>query len=209
MALADLFSNVQLLVRWLHVIAGITWIGHLYFFNFVNVPLQAALDDPAKKAVNPKLMPRALWWFRWGAMVTFLAGLVLFTLQYMYTPGQGFGSNSTFIGLDGQLTGRAVWILFGMFLATIMWFNVWFVIWPAQKNMLSGKVSQDKLPAVRKRTLLASRTNTFLSGPMLFGMLAPAHYGAFNWVTLTVASVLGLIAIFWAIRSSHKVGATV
>ena len=64
MALGDLFSNLHLLFRWLHAIAGITWIGMLYFFNFVNVPLQGALDDPAKKAVNPKLMPRALWWFR-------------------------------------------------------------------------------------------------------------------------------------------------
>ena len=114
MALTDWFSNVSILVRWLHVIAGITWIGHLYFFNFVNVPLQGALDDAAKKAVNPKLMPRALWWFRWGAMITFLAGLVLFTLTYMYTPGQGFGSNSTFINEAGNLTSRAIWILFAL-----------------------------------------------------------------------------------------------
>src|SRR3990170_8078101 len=78
MALSDMFSNLHLLMRWLHVIAGITWIGHLYFFNFVNVPLQAALDDAGKKAANPKLMPRALWWFRWGAMLTFLFGLILF-----------------------------------------------------------------------------------------------------------------------------------
>ena len=209
MALTDWFSNVSILVRWIHVIAGITWIGHLYFFNFVNVPLQGALDDATKKAVNPKLMPRALWWFRWGAMITFLAGLVLFTLTYMYTPGLGFGSNSTFINEAGNLTSRAVWILFGMLLATIMWFNVWFIIWPAQKGMLSGKVPQDRLPAVRKRALLASRTNTFLSGPMLFGMLAPAHYGAINGVTLVVAIVLGLVAIWWSIRASGKVGASV
>ena len=209
MALMDWFSNIQLFMRWLHVIAGIIWIGHLYFFNFVNVPLQGVLDDAAKKAVNPKLMPRALWWFRWGAMITFLAGLVLFTLQYMYTPGQGFGANSTFLDVDGHLTGRATWILFGMLLATIMWFNVWFIIWPAQKKMLTGKVPQDKLPAVRKRALLASRTNTFLSGPMLFGMLAPAHYGAVNGVTLLVAIVFGLVAIFWAIRTSSKAGSTV
>ena len=209
MALTDWFSNVSLLVRWLHVIAGITWIGHLYFFNFVNVPLQGALDDAAKKAVNPKLMPRALWWFRWGAMVTFLAGLALFTLTYMYTPGQGFGPTSTFLDLNGELTGRAVWILMGMLFGTIMWFNVWFVIWPAQKKMLSGQVPQDKLPGVRKRALLASRTNTFLSGPMLFGMLAPAHYGAVNRVTLLVVIGLSVVAIWWAIRTSNKVGTTV
>lgn len=209
MALGDWFSNVHLLVRWLHVIAGITWIGHLYFFNFVNVPLQGALDDSAKKLVNPKLLPRALWWFRWGAMITFLAGLVLFTLVYMYTPGVGFGSTSSFLDEAGQLTGRAIWILFGMLLGFVMWFNVWFVIWPAQKKMLSGQVPQDKLPAVRKRALLASRINTFLSGPMLFGMLAPAHYGAVNGFTLLVVIALSVVAIWWAIRTSHKVGASV
>src|SRR3989344_5610089 len=111
MALNDWLSNVQLLMRWLHVIAGIIWIGHLYFFNFVNVPLQGVLDDAGKKAVNPKLLPRALWWFRWGAMVTFLAGLALFTMTYMYVPGSGFGSNDLFQNLDGSLTGRAIWIL--------------------------------------------------------------------------------------------------
>ena len=208
MALSDFFSNFSLLIRWLHVIAGITWIGHLYFFNFVNVPLQGALDDASKKLVNPKLMPRALWWFRWGAMITFLAGVVLFTITYMYTPGVGFGPTSTFIA-DGALTGRAIWILFGMGLATIMWFNVWFIIWPAQKKLLSGQVPQDKTAGVRKRALLASRLNTFLSGPMLFGMLAPAHYGASNGITLAVASILGVIAIWWAIRSSAKVGTSV
>lgn len=209
MALSDWFSNFSLLIRWIHVIAGIAWIGHLYFFNFVNIPLQGTLDDAAKKAVNPKLLPRALWWFRWGAMVTFIAGLVLFTMTYMYTPGQGFGSNNLFQDFDGSLTGRATWILLGMLFGTIMWFNVWFIIWPAQKNMLSGKVPQDKLPSVRKRALLASRTNTFLSGPMLFGMLAPAHYGAFSWVTFIVVVVLAVIAAWWAIKTSSTAGSSV
>jgi len=208
MALSDLFSNVHLLVRWLHVIAGIVWIGHLYFFNFVNVPLQAALDDAGKKAVNPKLLPRALWWFRWGAMITLLAGLVLFTMNYMYTPGVGFGPSPLFQDAGG-ITARAIWILIGMLLGTIMWFNVWFVIWPAQKAILSGKVPQDRLPAVRKRALMISRINTFLSGPMLFGMLAPAHYGAFNWATLGVFAAVALVPVWWAIASSGKVGTSV
>ncbi len=208
MALGDLYSNFHLFFRWLHVIAGIVWIGHLYFFNFVNVPLQGALDDAAKKAVNPKLMPRALWWFRWGAMITFIAGLILFTMNYMYTPGVGFGPTNLFSDASG-ITSRAIWILVGMTLGTIMWFNVWFIIWPIQKAMLSGKVPQDQLPNARKRALLTSRINTFLSGPMLFGMLAPAHYGAVNVVTLIVATVLGLVAIWWAIASSSKVGTSV
>ncbi len=209
MALTDLYTNIQLLMRWLHVIAGITWIGHLYFFNFVNVPLQGVLDDAAKKAVNPKLLPRALWWFRWGAMITFLSGLVLFTIIYMYTPGAGFGPSNLFSNPDGGISGRALWILMGMLLGTIMWFNVWGIIWPAQKKMLQGKVPADQLPAVRKRALLASRTNAFLSGPMLFGMLAPSHYGAINPVTALAAIVLGVIAIGWAIGTSSKAGASV
>src|SRR6059036_3402304 len=92
----DLDSTLQAIFRWFHVIAGITWIGHLYFFNFVNGPLQGKLDGPTKKLVNPQLMPRALFWFRWGAMITFIMGLTLFTLIYMYTPGRGFGPSSLF-----------------------------------------------------------------------------------------------------------------
>lgn len=208
MALSDLYSNVHLLIRWLHVIAGIAWIGHLYFFNFVNVPLQGALDDAGKKIVNPKLMPRALWWFRWGAMITFLAGLVLFVMTYLYAPGSGFGPTSLFSDEEG-ITHRAMWIMLGMLLATIMWFNVWFIIWPAQKKMLSGKASAEELPALRKRALFVSRANTYLSAPMLFAMLAPAHYGAIDTLTLLIATAIGVGAIFWAIRSSYYVGTSV
>ena len=189
---------------------GIIWIGHLYFFNFVNVPLQGALDDAGKKVVNPKLMPRALWWFRWGAMLTFAFGLLLFTMVYMYTPGSGFGATSVFRDpIMGHLTGRATWILIGMALGTIMWFNVWFIIWPAQKAMLSGKVPADQIAGVRRKAYLASRTNTYLSGPMLLCMMAPGHYGAFNWVTFIVFSALTVGLIFHAIQKSPKVGTSV
>lgn len=209
MALSDLYSNLHLLLRWLHVLAGIIWVGHLYFFNFVNVPLQAALDDPSKKAVNPKLMPRALWWFRWGAMLTFVAGLILFTMIYMYTPGQGFGPSGLFLSPEGHMTDRAWWILMGSGLGTIMWFNVWFIIWPTQKTILSGKAAADQLPAARKKALLFSRINTFLSGPMLFGMLAPSHYGSINAVTAGVAIAVGLAVIWHFIKFSGKVGQSV
>ena len=201
----DLYSNLHLLIRWLHVIAGITWIGHLYFFNFVNVPLQGALDDATKKLVNPQLLPRALWWFRWGAMVTLLAGAALFVLTYLYTPGVGFGPTSLLMDADG-MTDRAMWISFGMLLGLIMWFNVWFVIWPAQKALLTGKVPADRAPAVRKRALLFSRTNSYLSGPMLFAMLAPSHYGTMSGGALVLAVVLGTLAIWASIRSSFAVG---
>ncbi|MBI3616267.1 MAG: urate hydroxylase PuuD [Candidatus Omnitrophica bacterium] len=203
--MTDWYSNVHLVLRWLHIMAGIIWVGHLYFFNFVNVPLQAKLDDAAKKAVNPQLLPRALWWFRWGAMITFLAGLSLFTLLYMYTPGIGFGPSSLMRDAQG-LTDRAKWILFGMSLGTIMWFNVWFIIWPAQKALLTGKVPVDQAPGVRKKALLTSRINAYLSGPMLFGMLAPSHYGAMSRFSLLLAVGLGLAAIWASIRASSEVG---
>jgi uncharacterized membrane protein len=209
MALTDLFSNLQLLLRWIHVLAGIVWIGHLYFFNFVNVPFQGTIGADVKKTVNPQLLGRALWWFRWGAMTTFVVGLILFTQLYMYVPGEGFGPSELFSTEDG-LTGRAWWILIGMLFGTVMWFNVWFIIWPAQQKILRAVGAGAPVdPALPKRALLASRTNAYLSGPMLFGMLAPSHYGGINILTAIVAIVLGKLAIWWAIKSSPNVGKTV
>lgn len=209
MALTDLYSNVHLLLRWIHVIAGVVWIGHLYFFNFVNVPFQGTIGADVKKVVNPQLITRALWWFRWGAMTTFVVGLLLFTQLYMYIPGVGFGVSELFSAADG-VTGRAIWILIGLTFGTIMWFNVWFIIWPAQKKILTavrdGAAVDPKLP---RRALLTSRINTYLSGPMLFGMLAPTHYGAINVFTAIVAIALGLGAIWWAINSSPKVAKSI
>lgn len=202
----DLYTNLHLLARWLHVIAGITWIGFLYFFNFVNGPLQAALDDSTKKALNPQLLPRTLWWFRWGAMVTLLSGLILFVMNYFYT-GEGFGATELLIDpFTDRMTARAMWILFGMTLGIIMWFNVWFIIWPAQKSLLSGAVAADKVPSVRKRAAFFSKVNTYLSGPMLFGMLAPSHYGAISVPIFFLAVALGLLAIWAGYRSAPKVG---
>ena len=206
MALTDLFSNVQMLLRWIHVLAGITWVGHLSFFNFVNVPFQAAIAADVRKAVNPELLGRALWWFRWAAMVTFLAGLSLFTQLYMYTPGVGFGPTELFRTADG-LTGRAAWILMGVTLGVTMWVSVWFIVWPAQRQVLRAmRDGQPVNPALPKRALRVSRVNAYLSGPMLFGMLAPNHYGAFNHLTAHVAIALALLAIWWALRAAPRVG---
>ncbi len=208
MALSDWYTNIQFLLRWIHVFFGIIWIGYLYFFNFVNVPLQGALDDATKKLVNPKLLPRALWWFRWGAMVTFVSGLILFTLAYMYTPESGFGPTPLFSTPDG-ISSRALWILFGMLLGGVMWFNVWFIIWPAQKAMLQGKIAAENLPAVRKRALLASRTNAYLSAPLLFAMLAPQSYGAINLATVVAVSAIGVVTIWHLIKISAKTGTNI
>jgi uncharacterized membrane protein len=203
-ALDDFASNFQLLIRWIHVFAGIIWIGHLYFFNFVNSQLQPTLDGDTKKKVNPVLLGRALWWFRWGAMITLLAGLTLFFLVYMYAPGDS--SNQLLIDDDG-LTTRGVWILMGMAFGLVMWFNVWFVIWPAQKKilgaLLGGPAADASLPP---RAAKFSKINTYLSGPMLFGMLAPAHYGSINWPTAIVAIVIAELVIWHFYKFAPKVG---
>jgi uncharacterized membrane protein len=195
---------VEVLLRWGHVISGITWIGHLYFFNFVNVPFQGKLDAETKKKVNPELLPRALWWFRWGAMSTLVFGLLLFWWLYLYQTG-----NMT--QPKGGLTGRALYIMIGMLLAIIMWFNVWFVIWPAQKQIIGGLKSGTPAPAhLPKRALLFSRTNTYLSGPMLFFMfLSPHAQDDFRIEVFLIAAVVGAGTVFLAIRSSGKVGTTI
>ena len=208
MALSDFNSNFLLVLRWSHIMAGITWIGLLYFFNFVNVPFQGVLEKELKPRVNPILLSRDLWWFRWAAMVTLVVGLILFVVKY------GVVGEST--GLlrddDGKLSGRAAWIMFGMFLGIIMWFNVWFVIWPAQKQILTWmKAGQTppEMAGLAKRALLFSRTNTYLSGPMLFGMIAPNNYGAFSLCSVVTVSVFSTVIMWGLIKMSHKVGQTV
>jgi len=201
-------NKLEFAVRWTHVFMGIIWIGHLYFFNFVNLQLQGKMDDPTKKLVNPHLMPRALWWFRWGAMATFLSGLILFAQIFMYTPEIGWGSNMILKGAEG-LTDRARWIMWGMLFGSVMWFNVWFVIWPAQKKLLGGTAG-DAAPALRTRAALASRINTYLSAPMLVGMLGAGHAGmSFSYGALLTAALLGLALIKAAYVHSTFVGQTV
>lgn len=204
MALTDFYSNFVFLLRWIHILAGIIWIGHLYFFNFVNVPFQGAYDKELKPRVNPHLLPRALFWFRWGAMITFLVGWVL--LLYKYGVGNLWWDD------QGQMTHRAMWMLFGAGLGTIMWFNVWFIIWPAQKQLIRWTRdggAPPEMPAIAKRALMASRLNTYLSGPMLVGMIAPNHYGVINFVTLLVCILISVGVMWHLIKVSNKVGTSI
>ncbi len=202
-------NKLEFLFRWTHVFAGIVWIGHLYFFNFVNSQLQGKMDDATKKSVNPQLMPRALWWFRWGAMATFLSGLILFAQIYLHTPELGWGANMIMKGVEGGLSDRARWIMWGMLFGSIMWFNVWFIIWPAQKKLLGGTAG-DAAPALRARAGNASRLNTYLSAPMLVGMLGANHAGmGFSYGALLLAALLGLAVIKAAYAHSTFVGQTV
>lgn len=204
MALDDWYSNTIFFLRWIHILAGITWIGLLYFFNFVNVPFQGKLEKELKPKVNPELLPRALWWFRWGAMTTFVIGLVLLLLKY--------GHGNMWLDADGNLSGRAIWILLGSALGTIMWFNVWFIIWPSQKRLITWtKAGQapPEMAAIAKRALFFSRTNTYLSGPMLFCMIAPNNYGAFSVVTFLIVAAVGAGTVYMLIKKSATAGATI
>ena len=156
--------------RWLHFLAGITWIGLLYYFNLVQAPaLAAAAADkggPGGAGITKYVAPRALLWFRWGAVVTWLSGAA-----YLLSPGQ----MHTFAHAFG-LRGADAIIGMGAWLGTIMLFNVWVLIWPNQKKILGMVAATDEEKAKARRVaFLASRTNTMLSIPMLFFMGAGFH----------------------------------
>jgi uncharacterized membrane protein len=201
----EIESTLQAIFRWFHIIAGITWIGHLYFFNFVNAPFQGGLDKELKPKVNPPLILRALYFFRWGAMWTFLFGLSLFALIYWPMGGALFDA-------DGGMSERGMWILLGGLLGTIMWFNVWFIIWPRQKKILGAMLGGPPAPpTAAPQATLASKINTYLSGPMLWGMVAGSHVNIWplSWGTLAVSLVLALGLIHGLYATSRKVKTTV
>ena len=121
-------EGVLFLLRWIHFLAGITWIGLLYYFNLVQVPFFAETEAPVRTGAIQKLVPRALWWFRWGAMVTFLAGWLYLLMRAHQLKG-------------GFFAGSYGWaILLGGILGSVMWANVWFVIWPNQKIIIQNAI---------------------------------------------------------------------
>jgi len=159
---------------WMHVLAGIVWIGLLYYFNFVQVPgvgkalAEANSGGPGAAAINKYIAPRALLWFRWGAVATWLTGAM--ALEAMHAgPGSGFVAAFTF--QDGyRYIGMGAW------LGTIMLFNVWVLIWPNQKKILGiVQATPEQIAKAKVVALMASRTNTMLSIPMILGMTAQGH----------------------------------
>jgi uncharacterized membrane protein len=171
-------------LRWAHFFFGIAWIGHLYYFNFVAGISEKALDGPQKKIVVPNFRGRAIWWFRWGAMLTFLTGLAYILYQEFVSSDRHFDG---WLSFDAGGAGPSnSWILFGATLGTIMWFNVWFVIWPRQQIIIGSIGGKREKPADFDALVAmagkASRINTYLSVPMLFGMGARSHLPvAKNW----------------------------
>jgi uncharacterized membrane protein len=191
-----------MLLRWLHFLFGITWIGLLYYMNFVQTPYFGEVEPPVRSVGQQKLLPRALWWFRWGAMGTVIFG-VLYLLIYW---GQ--------LGWDIR-TPWAVAILTGGTMGIIMWANVWFVIWPNQKIVIANAVgvaggaqaNPAAAPAAR-RAAITSRTNVLFSIPMLFFMGAASHYPGLT-AGIKSGSIAAWIIVCGAIIAAIEINALV
>ena len=154
-----------MVVRWLHVLSGILWVGLLYYFNFVQIPSMPKIPDEQKPAVSKVIAPTALFWFRWAAMSTLFFGVLLALLNRYFV-------DAVLLGLTSG-GGRNTVIGIGMWLGAIMWFNVWFVIWPNQQKALGlVEATPDAKKAAARTAMLFSRTNTMLSIPMLYCMIA-------------------------------------
>lgn len=176
--------GIHFLLKYLHIFFGMLWIGHLYYFNFTQGAAMAQMDAGGKSQIQQKLLPIAMWWFRWGAMWTFITGLaMLHTASYT-----GYQISSEW----------GVKILTGSLFGITMWFNVWFIIWPAQKiviqnaqDVAGGKPANPLAAAAGPRALLASRTNTLFSIPMLFYMVAAGH--------LQINMEMSNLTLYWSI----------
>ena len=150
------------ILRWLHLFFGVLWIGLLYYLNFVQVPTMPSIPDELKPAVSKHIAPKVLFFFRWAAAITVLTGLGIAFVG-------GYGHQA--LTLSGE--GNVNLIGIGMWLALIMAFNVWFIIWPAQKKILGiVEATAEEKAAAAPRALIASRTNTLLSLPMLYAMVS-------------------------------------
>jgi uncharacterized membrane protein len=236
--LMDVMNFFESIFRWFHVIAGIIWIGMLYFFNWVNGAFEATLDAETKKKVIPELRPRALFWFRWGAAFTWIFGVLLLLMVYYHGraafPADGGWSvraiimialvfvspfiydplvnsfmkelRAAFIGgiilsfvlllLFDYVAGfsvRGYAIHLGATFGTIMAFNVWFRIWPAQQKIITAiKEGTPPDPALAGLAGLRSRHNTYMSVPLVFLMMSQHSLGwATNPITLTIVVLVG------------------
>ena len=167
------FGNVNFLepawlafaFRWLHVMVGVMWIGLLWYFNFVQIPSMPKISDEHKPAISKVIAPEALFWFRYSALLTVVTGLIVAWLN-------GYGHNALMLGEGYQAIGLGMW------LAIIMAINVWFIIWPNQKRALGIVDAEPEVKAKSaKVAMLTSRTNTLLSVPMLYLMVAQQNVG--------------------------------
>ncbi|MEE8294987.1 MAG: urate hydroxylase PuuD [Sphingomonadales bacterium] len=161
----EYFPDITFLVRWLHVLSGVMWIGLLWYFNFVQTPQMAKIPAEQKGAISGHIAPAALFWFRWAALSTLVFGLLLAYLN-------GYVEQALMLGIGKGIPSLTL-LGIGMWFGIIMAANVWMVIWPNQKKVLGlVEASADAKAAAAKMAGMASRINTLLSIPMLFAMVA-------------------------------------
>jgi uncharacterized membrane protein len=153
------------LFRFFHVLAGIMWIGLLWYLNFVQIPSMPKISDEQKPAITKVIAPAVLFWFRWAALATIVTGLIVAYLN-------GYVHQALMLGI-GSGGGKNTAIGIGMWLGLIMAFNVWFIIWPNQKKGLGiVEATAEEKPVALKKAVMASRINTLFSIPMLLSMVA-------------------------------------
>ena len=174
----DQTSFWMFVVRWLHVTSGVMWIGLLWYFNFVSTPTMPKIPAELKPALGRYITPAALFWFRWAAMATIVFGIILAWQSNYLVQAYTLDFSEGMAGWP--VNPKALAIGIGMWLGTIMWFNVWFVIWPNQQKALNIGDKYPSLPqpekdAAAKTAGMFSRINTMLSIPMLFAMVSAGH----------------------------------
>ena len=165
LALGGNFSSIELpfLFRWIHVMVAMMWVGLLWYFNFVQIPSMPKIPDEQKPAITKVIAPAALFWFRWAALLTVVSGVILAVLN-------GYAHQAFTLQAPFRAIGLGMWI------ALIMAFNVWFIIWPNQKRALGMVTVEPEIKAKSARiAMLTSRFNTLLSIPMLFLMIVQSH----------------------------------
>ena len=258
--MSEMSTALEAIFRWMHVFVGIIWIARLYFFNWVNGPFAAKLDGATKKTVVPELMPRALFWFRWGAAWTWITGVLLLALVYYmtnnttagdWTGGAGIMIAVTFLAVFvydslwktglasnvrlafgisyillavvvylfvhvGGFTYRGTLIHTGAMFGTMMAFNVWFRIWPAQQKIIRA-IKSGEAPdgALVKLAGLRSKHNTYLSLPLLWAMIGQhtTYFAGGNlgltastwWIGWLVIIAIGLHIVFQCYKKAGKV----
>ncbi len=198
-------EGLMMVLRWIHFFAGVAWIGHLYYFNFVQGAFLLEVDAAVKNQALAKLAPKALWWFRYGALFTFLSGFAMLSIMGAELKG------------DFLTTPYGIYIYTGSLLGILMFLNVWLIIWPKQKiivasalSVINGGQADPRAAVVGPQALLASRTNVLFSIPLLFFMGASRHLSLnipdeFNPMPL-VLTITGLIFLLQLNAMKGKLG---
>ncbi len=196
----DLSSLASVLLRFAHIAFGILWLGVIYFFALINGPFQKAIDDATKAKINPQLLLRGMYWAKRASLYTLIFGWVLFGHKYV---GQGL------LFAEGrQLSNRSWWILMGGFLGTVMWFNVWFILYPRMRQLMLGMV-QGKMPAdaaaMTATANAASKFNLFASGPLLFAMIVPNNFAGWPAPAIILCTLVGVGFWYGLLKRAFKI----